>query len=178
MESFLKVGHSPENLCFLIPVDSQGQDDVVINLRDGIPVAEPFQAELVCFKDLPIDRRKFYLQPGEERGTKIETHGGVVIDEIKDLAFPVKGPGIGIGPVALEGNPLIPVVKGMGAFLRLNDFKPGVLPGRLIEMTVDGDIGVFFLWRIGHDLNLDFLFYRTSLAISKQFLIPEKNRKY
>jgi hypothetical protein len=33
----------------------------------------------------------------------------------------------------------------MGAFLRLNDFKPGVLPGRLIEMTVDGDIGVFFL---------------------------------
>jgi hypothetical protein len=60
-------------------------------------------------------------------------------------------------------------MKGMGAFLRFNEFKPRVLPGRLIEMTVNGDISVFDFWSIGHDLNLAPLSYISPL-ISKEFL--------
>ena len=62
---------------------------------------------------------------------------------IKDLPSPIDDPGTGIWPVAFKSNPLIPVVKGMGALLGLNDFEPGVLPGRLIEMTVNAYESVF-----------------------------------
>jgi hypothetical protein len=43
-----------------------------------------------------------------------------------------------IGPIALQGDSLIPVMEGMGALFGLKDFEPRVLPGRLIEMTVNG----------------------------------------
>jgi hypothetical protein len=36
----------------------------------------------VSLKDLLIDRRKTILQPGEERGTEIETDGRVIIDDL------------------------------------------------------------------------------------------------
>jgi hypothetical protein len=120
---------------------------VVINLRDGISMAKSSQAFSVCLKDLLIDRRKMLFQPGEERGTKIEADGGVIIDDLQDLPFFIKDPGISIWPIALQSDPFIPVMKGMGAFLRFNEFKPRVLPGRLIEMTVNGDISVFDFWQ-------------------------------
>jgi hypothetical protein len=55
---------------------------MVINLGDGIPISESFQAFSVCLEDLLIDRRGILLQPGEERGTEIEIDGGVIIDDI------------------------------------------------------------------------------------------------
>jgi hypothetical protein len=50
-----------------------------------------------------------------------------------------------VGPIALQGDPFIPIMKGMGTFLGLNDFEPGVLPGRLVEMTVNGYECIFHL---------------------------------
>ena len=73
MESLLKIGNSPEDLGFFISVAGQGHDDVVINLRNRIPVAKSLQTVPVRLEDLLIDRRKPPLQPGEERGAKIET---------------------------------------------------------------------------------------------------------
>ena len=51
-----------------------------------------------------------------------------------------------IGPVALPGDSFIPVMEGMGAFLGLDDFEPGVLPGGLVEMAMNGYKGVFHVW--------------------------------
>jgi len=75
-----------------------------------------------------------------------------------------------IGPVALQSDPFVPVMKGMGALLGLNDFEPGVLPERLIEMTVNGYKSVFHLWSICDDLISNALSYIT-LPISKEFLV-------
>jgi hypothetical protein len=50
-----------------------------------------------------------------------------------------------IGPIALQGDSLIPIMKGMGTLLGLNDFEPGILTGRLIEMTMNGYKCIFHL---------------------------------
>jgi hypothetical protein len=151
MKPFLKVSDPPENLCLFISVVGQGHDEMIIDLRDGIPMAKPSQTFPVCFKDLLIDGRKILLQPGKEGGTKIETDGGVIIDDIQNLPSCIDNPSVSIGPVALKSDPFIPVMKGMGAFFGLNDFEPGVLPGRLIEMTMNGDKCILHLWIIRHD---------------------------
>jgi hypothetical protein len=116
---------------------------MIINLCDGIPMAKPSQTFPVCLKDLLINGREFLLKPGEEGGAKIEADGGVVIKDIQDLPFAVNDPGISIRPIAFESDPFVPVVKGMSALLGLDDFKPGVLPRRLIEMTMNGNKGIF-----------------------------------
>jgi hypothetical protein len=74
-----------------------------------------------------------------------------------------------IGPIALHGDPFIPVMKGMGALLGLDDFEPGVFPGRLIEMTMNGYKCIFHLWSVQDDLIVNALSYIT-VSISKQFL--------
>ena len=72
-----------------------------------------------------------------------------------------------IGPIAFQGDPLIPVMEGMGALLSFNDLDPGVLPGRLVEMTVNGYKGVFHLWAFAKLIELSYI----TPSISKQFLI-------
>jgi hypothetical protein len=56
-----------------------------------------------------------------------------------------------IGSIALQGDPLIPVVKRMGTLFGLNDFKPGVLPGRLIEVAMNRYKSILQFRMIGHD---------------------------
>ena len=73
-----------------------------------------------------------------------------------------------IGPIGLQGDPLVPVMKGMGAFFGLKDFEPGVLPGRLIEMTVNGYERIFHLRGIYGDSIFKALSYITR-SISKKF---------
>ena len=80
-----------------------------------------------------------------------------------------------IGPIALQGDSFIPVMEGMGTFLALNDFEPGVFPGRLVEMAVNGYVGVFHLWSTGDYLIFNALSYIT-LLISKEFLIRKGKR--
>jgi hypothetical protein len=82
---------------------------------------------------------------------------------------------VSIGPIALQGDPFVPVMKGIGALLGLNDIEPGVLPGRLVEMAVNGDIGIFHLWITVVYLIVNALSYIT-LLISKEFLTVRKKR--
>jgi hypothetical protein len=73
-----------------------------------------------------------------------------------------------IGPVTLQGDSFIPVMERMGALLGLEDFKPGVLPGRLIEVTMNGYKCVFHVWSFQDDRIFNALSYIT-LPISKKF---------
>src|SRR4030043_1317237 len=104
---------------------------------------------------------KRIFQPGEKRWTEIKADGGVIIEDLQDLSFFIKDPGVSIGPIALQSDPLIPVMKGMSALLGLNDFKPRVLPWRLIEMTMNGYKCIFHLLSITDYLSFNALSYRT-----------------
>jgi len=75
-----------------------------------------------------------------------------------------------IGPVTLQGDSFIPVMKGMGASLGLNDFEPGVLPGGLVEVTVNDCEYILHLWRIFDEPIFNALSY-IMLSISKQFCV-------
>ncbi len=55
---------------------------MVVNLSNGISIAKSSQPFPVRLEDLLIDRLKILFQPGEERGTKIETDGRVIIDDL------------------------------------------------------------------------------------------------
>jgi hypothetical protein len=49
-----------------------------------------------------------------------------MLDEYdKNLPLVIDDPGISIGPVALGGNPLIPVVVGVSRVLPFHVFQPG-----------------------------------------------------
>jgi hypothetical protein len=143
---------------------------MIINLCDGISVTKSSQTFPVCLKDLLIDRRRILLQPGEKGGAKIEADGRIIIEDIQDLLLSVNDPGISIRPIAFKADPFVPVVKRMSALLGLDDFKPRVLPRRLIEMTMNGDISIFDLWSIRHNLNPASLSY-IRRSISKEFLV-------
>jgi hypothetical protein len=108
-------------------------------------MTETPEAFPVRFKDLLIDQGELFLQPGKEGGAEIETDRSIVVEDIKNLPLLIDDPAISIGAVTLEGDPLIPVVEGMGAFLHFNNSEPGIFPGRLIEVTVNGNECVFHL---------------------------------
>jgi hypothetical protein len=111
---------------------------MVVGLCHGIALAEPPDPFLIRFDDLPINRGGFFLQPGKEGRTEIETQGGVIVVEVEDLSFIIDDPGVTIWPITFEGDPFIPVVEGVGALLLLDGFNPRIFPRRLIEMTVNG----------------------------------------
>ena len=67
----------------------------------------------------------------------------IVVDDVEDLSPAIHDPGMSIGPVTLGGDPFIPVMKGMGALFPFNHIKPGVLPGGLIEVAMNGNKSVF-----------------------------------
>src|SRR3989442_15136367 len=54
----------------------------------------------------------------------------------------VDDPGERVGPVGLGRDPLVPVVEGAGRGLPRHLLGPGVLPGRLVEVAVDDELGV------------------------------------
>jgi hypothetical protein len=116
---------------------------VIIGLGHGVSIAKTLEAFPVGLYDLLIDERKLFLQPREEGGTEVETDGSIVVGDIENLPLLIDDSGIPIGTVALEGDPFIPVVEGMGALLSLDGSEPWIFPGRLIEVTVDGNECVF-----------------------------------
>ena len=76
----------------------------------------------------------------------------------EDLSLAIHDPGMGIGPVAFGGNPLIPVMIRMGALFPLNGIKPGILPRRLIKMAMNRYKGVFHLISCDRGFKMDMLF--------------------
>jgi hypothetical protein len=67
---------------------------------------------------------------------------------IEDPSTSIDDPSIGIGTITFEGDSLIPIMKRVGALFGFNGFEPGVLPGRLVEVTVNRYKCIFHLLRI------------------------------
>ncbi len=119
----------------------EGKDHVVVGLRDGGAVAlEAVAREPVGVEDGGIDLRLTLLEPGEERRPEVEGDRSVVVDDLGDEVAGVEDARGGIRPVALGGDPLVPVVIRMRRILRLHGLQPGVLARRLVEVTVNADV--------------------------------------
>jgi hypothetical protein len=93
------------------------------------------------------------LQPGEERRPEVEADPGVVVDDALDQPVLVKYPRGGIGSIALDGDPLVPVMIGTSPVLLLYHLQPGILSRRLVKMAVDAEItlqrGITREWVVG-----------------------------
>jgi hypothetical protein len=89
-----------------------------------------------------IDLRGVRLQPGEERRPEVEADPGVVVDDALDQPVLIKDPRGGVGSVALNGNPLVPVMIRTSPVLLLYDLQPGILSRRLVKMAVDAEIAL------------------------------------
>ena len=83
------------------------------------------------------DVRRLPGHPGEERGPDVEADPFVVVDDVLDAPAPIQHAGTRVGPVAFGHDPRVPVVERRGALLSLDLPGPGVLAGRLVEVTVD-----------------------------------------
>jgi hypothetical protein len=116
---------------------------MVIDLGDRIPMAQTSEALPVRLKDLLIDERFLPFYPGEECGAEIKTEIGIIVEDIEDLFLTIDDPRITIGPITLEGDPLVPVMERMGALLTFNGLQPGIFSGWLIEMAMNGYEGIF-----------------------------------
>ena len=140
-EAVREVLDPPAHLRFLVPGVGQGKDDVVVPLRQGGAVSgEPLAAFPVAFEDGVVHRGGFLLHPGQQRRAEVEADAGVVVDDLLDPSVPGVGPGKGVGRVTFRGDPLVPVVVGICGVLQFDRLQPGVLPRRLVEMTVDTDV--------------------------------------
>jgi hypothetical protein len=111
-------------------------------------MAKLFDAFSICLEDLVIDQGKFFFEKGEEGRTEIETDRCIIVEDIQNPLFAIHDPRIGIWPIAFRGDPFVPVMKRMGTLLGFDDFKPRVLPRRLIKMGMDGDKGVFHFEKV------------------------------
>ena len=111
-------------------------------------MAKVSEALPIGFKNLLIEMRILFLNPGKKGGAKIKTDGGVIVDDIEDLPLAINDSSIGIWSIALKGDPVIPIMKGMSTLFSFNFLKPRILSRRLIEMTMNGYKGVFHLLSI------------------------------
>jgi hypothetical protein len=59
MEPFLEVGDAPQDLCSLVTLIGQRHDDVVIDLRQCVPMAKLSEALPIGIEDFLINRREF-----------------------------------------------------------------------------------------------------------------------
>src|SRR5437868_10732026 len=100
----------------------------------------PLAAHAIALNDALHYVGRPLLHPGEQGRPKIEAHPGIVVDQIDDFPALIDQPCPAVGPVALAGDALVPVVERAGGILNLNGFEPGILARRLVEVTVNADI--------------------------------------
>ncbi len=138
-EALREVPEAPADLRPDVPRGKEGQDAVVVGLGHGGAVPPKAGAALLVGReDALVGLGLALLHPTEERRSHVEADLGEVVHDAQDPLLPVHDPGRRVGLVAFAGDPLVPVVVGAGRRLLLHHVQPGVLPGRLVEMSVDG----------------------------------------
>ena len=78
-------------------------------------------------------------QPAHQGWPHIETHPGIVVDDMLDAPLLVEDARRRIGCVAFRRNPGIPIVVGRSAWLQINRIEPRVFTGGLIKVPMHTD---------------------------------------
>jgi len=139
-ETPFEVAQAPADLGLLVSPRSQRQDHVVVRLRDGVAVPTARRALPVRLEDPPVDPRIPFLEVDEKRRPEIEGEVGEVVHDRRDPSLRIEHAAAAVGAVALVGDPRVPVMERRRALLPLDLPRPGVLPRRLIEVPVNGDV--------------------------------------
>ena len=105
--------------------------------------AEAFPALAISGEYGGVGFRLLGLQPGEQRGAKIEADARVIVGDEADVAFAIQNAGRGVGGVALSRDALVPIVVRSGGILEFDDLEPGILAGRLVKVRVNAEITFF-----------------------------------
>ena len=134
-----KIGETPAHLRDAIARVAEGEDRVVVSLRDGVAVTVVARgAQAVGFDDALVGYGIVVFHPREQRRTEVEADVLEVVDRPARCARSVsKMRAEGVGAVTLVVNALVPVVEGVHLGLALDDARPRILARRLIEMSVD-----------------------------------------
>jgi hypothetical protein len=114
---------------------------VVIDLSQGIAVTlVTVSTGQVRKYNLVIDPGMGLFQPGEQGRAKVETHVLIVVEQFFNKSLLVVQASASIGSIAFPCDALIPIVIRLGRSLVFNEFQPGILTRRLIEVAVDTKI--------------------------------------
>jgi len=136
-ESAPEVGDPPPDLGHLVPSRGQGEDHVMIGTGQGVSVSGALQGAGVGLQEGPVGLGLLSSEPGEEGGAGVPADPVQRVHHARDPAPRIQDPGAHHRPVALVVDPLVPVVPGSGGGLPGHPARPGVLPGRLVEVAVD-----------------------------------------
>lgn len=130
-EAVAEVGDAPPDLGAQVPLVAQREDGVPVGLGDG-PTGPAVGVE-----DPLVHVGAVGLEPRQQRGAQVER------EVLEQVHLGAVGPGQrGDRVVALGGDPLVPVVEGRRPRLLGDHAGPGVLPRRLVEVTVEDEAAV------------------------------------
>jgi hypothetical protein len=128
-------------LSVFVPGIAERQNGMIIGLSKSRPVSrKSLLAFFVRFKNSTVGFGILSGKPGQERRSKIKADSGIVIyDSINEAIF-VKDPGDAVWLIAFRCDSLVPIMVGMGGFLKLYRFNPWILARWLIKVSVNADI--------------------------------------
>ena len=142
-EALLEIANAPAHLGDFVATARERHDQMIVNLRQRRAVSTEALARLtVSVENRGVGLGGLRLHPREQRRPKVEAHPGVVVDDVNDAACFIEDAGRCVGRVALSRHPLVPIMVRVGRFLLLEVLEPGVLPRRLVEMTVNAEIAL------------------------------------
>ena len=136
-EAVSELADAPVDLGPTVARRRQRKDHVIVRQGQGIAMAPAGAAAPIGVEEGFDDVRRLPGHPGKECGPDVEADPFVVVDDVLDAPAPIQHAGTRVGRVALGHDPRVPVVERRGALLPFDLPGPGVLAGRLVEVTVD-----------------------------------------
>ena len=114
-EPVFEVADAPHNLRSLVAAVRQRQDDVVVSLSQRRTMSrKDLLAVAVCLTDRFVQLRPLRLEPRQQRRSVIEADPRVVIGDLDDPLLTVEDSRGCVRLVTFSGDPLVPVVIGVG----------------------------------------------------------------
>ena len=161
-EARFEIANAPEHLRVLIVPVAQRKNRMIVALRDGASMpGKSLPAFFVGVENGLIGFRLFCCHPRKQRRTEIETDLRVVVRDLLDIAVAIQNSRHPIWRVTFGRDALVPVVERICGVLQLDELEPGVLPGRLIKMSVNTDVA----------------FHQTSLPVFSKGKLATKGTK-
>jgi hypothetical protein len=91
LKAGFKITNAPGNLCDAITPVGQRHDHMIVHLCDGRTMAGKFLGALpIGREDRVVNSRRFFCQPGEQGGTKVKAHLGIIVDQFDDAVLLVE----------------------------------------------------------------------------------------